>query len=106
MQDRQTGRDIKAGYSTVDLDISQSAIFSDGSTRSIKLLAFKKGEVTKAIAVLFSDSRGARFGCIPVEGSSNVIWNMSDADFKSLPSEWNFMLNRVFVILASKKLSD
>lgn len=108
LQDDLTkGKDIKAGYTLIDLDISEEIKFDDNVVRSIKLFSYKKQDKVRAIAVLFSDNRNmARIGCIPAIGSNSVVWNKCDQDFKSLPAEWNYVLNRVFVKLASRKLSD
>ena len=103
IDDVSKSKDIKAGYSLQDLYISELVSWTNGQWRNIKLYSFNKNGQRKAIAVEFSDSdRSRTFRCVPTKFTDQSIWTLANASFGDLGQEWNTVLARAFVKLASR----
>ncbi|MFT3679042.1 MAG: hypothetical protein QM791_02140 [Ferruginibacter sp.] len=103
--DKKTGRDIKAGYTTEDIGDLETISWSDGRWKKVALSFFKKGDEKKAIIIVALDEQNnLKCLCLPTKDSDPVVWDLAYKHFTSLPAEWSAIVNWGLVKAASKKL--
>ena len=102
--DKQGARNLKLGYSLVNLDFEKTLKWSNGQWKRIRLFTLNKGNRITAIAVEFSDPTGISYKCLCGPNSNESIISKCRSDFADLGKEWDAVLAYAFVELAMLKL--
>jgi len=108
LDDLNMGRDVKDGFKLISTGISGQVNQSNGSWHKAEIYYFNRSSNgrTQAFAIACTDQKGnKRFMCIPVNGSSSKIWDITFTDLNSTGCEWHSVFMWAFAKLIANKLS-